>query len=267
MTQAPNLAHVYDSKVAEWAVLFGSMAGVLMDKLYTSSGRLEGCPGERAIDGVVRPSTGQAAAFACGGSGGDMGAGGGGVAAAAQGFLEGQLRAMWPGRSQPMQCTWPEQWRTKWRGERQRKQRPLKWRRPWGSGRLESLCRRPGCCPPEEEGVNLRHHRLGLTSCHSPSWTWQVRLDVSRRRGGAMIKERSRGAAPQVTPLRETWGRATSTARTGRSLALMAGGGGRNSEDKAGARAIEARAEAQGDEAVGAVGSGVVAVNAAGAVV
>lgn len=41
-------------------------------------------------------------------------------------FLEGKLRAMWPGRSQLMQCTWLEQVRTKWSGERQRTQHPLK---------------------------------------------------------------------------------------------------------------------------------------------
>ncbi|HET7084578.1 MAG TPA: DHA2 family efflux MFS transporter permease subunit [Rhizomicrobium sp.] len=39
MTQphaAPHAAHVYDSKVAEWAVLIGSMAGVLMQALDTT---------------------------------------------------------------------------------------------------------------------------------------------------------------------------------------------------------------------------------------
>ncbi|HEX4117823.1 MAG TPA: DHA2 family efflux MFS transporter permease subunit [Rhizomicrobium sp.] len=38
MTQAhtPHQAHVYDSKVAEWAVLIGSMAGVLMQALDTT---------------------------------------------------------------------------------------------------------------------------------------------------------------------------------------------------------------------------------------
>src|SRR3954469_8488987 len=35
MTQ-PHAAHVYDSKVAEWAVLIGSMAGVLMQALDTT---------------------------------------------------------------------------------------------------------------------------------------------------------------------------------------------------------------------------------------
>ena len=34
--QAPHQAHVYDSKVAEWAVLIGSMAGVLMQALDTT---------------------------------------------------------------------------------------------------------------------------------------------------------------------------------------------------------------------------------------
>ncbi|MFO1247673.1 MAG: DHA2 family efflux MFS transporter permease subunit [Alphaproteobacteria bacterium] len=34
--EAPNQAHVYDSKVAEWAVLIGSMAGVLMQALDTT---------------------------------------------------------------------------------------------------------------------------------------------------------------------------------------------------------------------------------------
>ena len=33
---APHHAHVYDSKVAEWAVLIGSMAGVLMQALDTT---------------------------------------------------------------------------------------------------------------------------------------------------------------------------------------------------------------------------------------
>ena len=36
MAQAPHQAHVYDSKLAEWAVLFGSMAGVLMQALDTT---------------------------------------------------------------------------------------------------------------------------------------------------------------------------------------------------------------------------------------
>jgi len=37
MTQdAPHAAHVYDSKIAEWAVLIGSMAGVLMQALDTT---------------------------------------------------------------------------------------------------------------------------------------------------------------------------------------------------------------------------------------
>src|SRR6202789_3657669 len=38
MTEAhiPHQAHVYDSKVAEWAVLIGSMAGVLMQALDTT---------------------------------------------------------------------------------------------------------------------------------------------------------------------------------------------------------------------------------------
>src|SRR5579863_10743632 len=38
MTQAhePHHAHIYDSKVAEWAVLIGSMAGVLMQALDTT---------------------------------------------------------------------------------------------------------------------------------------------------------------------------------------------------------------------------------------
>ena len=31
-----HAAHVYDSKVAEWAVLIGSMAGVLMQALDTT---------------------------------------------------------------------------------------------------------------------------------------------------------------------------------------------------------------------------------------
>jgi DHA2 family multidrug resistance protein len=34
--QAPHQAHVYDSKLAEWAVLIGSMAGVLMQALDTT---------------------------------------------------------------------------------------------------------------------------------------------------------------------------------------------------------------------------------------
>src|SRR5882724_12979754 len=33
MTEPHHAAHVYDSKVAEWAVLIGSMAGVLMQAL------------------------------------------------------------------------------------------------------------------------------------------------------------------------------------------------------------------------------------------
>src|SRR4030088_1854898 len=36
MTQPHHQAHVYDSKVAEWAVLIGSMAGVLMQALDTT---------------------------------------------------------------------------------------------------------------------------------------------------------------------------------------------------------------------------------------
>src|SRR6201985_2554869 len=36
MTDAPHAAHAYDSKVAEWAVLLGSMAGVLMQALDTT---------------------------------------------------------------------------------------------------------------------------------------------------------------------------------------------------------------------------------------
>jgi DHA2 family multidrug resistance protein len=36
MTQPHHAAHVYDSKVAEWAVLIGSMAGVLMQALDTT---------------------------------------------------------------------------------------------------------------------------------------------------------------------------------------------------------------------------------------
>ena len=32
----PHAAHVYDSKIAEWAVLIGSMAGVLMQALDTT---------------------------------------------------------------------------------------------------------------------------------------------------------------------------------------------------------------------------------------
>src|SRR5580658_9793200 len=36
MAQQPNEMHVYDSKVAEWAVLIGSMAGVLMQALDTT---------------------------------------------------------------------------------------------------------------------------------------------------------------------------------------------------------------------------------------
>ena len=38
MTEAhtPHQAHVYDSKIAEWAVLIGSMAGVLMQALDTT---------------------------------------------------------------------------------------------------------------------------------------------------------------------------------------------------------------------------------------
>ena len=36
MTQPHHTAHVYDSKVAEWAVLIGSMAGVLMQALDTT---------------------------------------------------------------------------------------------------------------------------------------------------------------------------------------------------------------------------------------
>jgi DHA2 family multidrug resistance protein len=36
MTQTPHQAHVYDSKFAEWAVLIGSMAGVLMQALDTT---------------------------------------------------------------------------------------------------------------------------------------------------------------------------------------------------------------------------------------
>src|ERR1700750_792257 len=35
-TPQPNAAHSYDSKVAEWAVLLGSMAGVLMQALDTT---------------------------------------------------------------------------------------------------------------------------------------------------------------------------------------------------------------------------------------
>jgi len=35
-SHAPHAAHVYDSKVAEWAVLIGSMAGVLMQALDTT---------------------------------------------------------------------------------------------------------------------------------------------------------------------------------------------------------------------------------------
>jgi len=36
MTEPHHAAHVYDSKVAEWAVLIGSMAGVLMQALDTT---------------------------------------------------------------------------------------------------------------------------------------------------------------------------------------------------------------------------------------
>ena len=36
MSAQPNVAHSYDSKVAEWAVLIGSMAGVLMQALDTT---------------------------------------------------------------------------------------------------------------------------------------------------------------------------------------------------------------------------------------
>src|SRR5678810_333359 len=36
MSQPQNAAHVYDSKLAEWAVLIGSMAGVLMQALDTT---------------------------------------------------------------------------------------------------------------------------------------------------------------------------------------------------------------------------------------
>src|SRR5437868_6285127 len=36
MTDAPHAAHAYDSKFAEWAVLIGSMAGVLMQALDTT---------------------------------------------------------------------------------------------------------------------------------------------------------------------------------------------------------------------------------------
>src|SRR5690242_6172583 len=36
MTQPHHAAHVYDSKFAEWAVLIGSMAGVLMQALDTT---------------------------------------------------------------------------------------------------------------------------------------------------------------------------------------------------------------------------------------
>src|SRR5437879_6162065 len=36
MTQPHHQAHVYDSKLAEWAVLIGSMAGVLMQALDTT---------------------------------------------------------------------------------------------------------------------------------------------------------------------------------------------------------------------------------------
>ena len=36
MTQPHNTAHVYDSKVAEWAVLIGSMAAMLMQALDTT---------------------------------------------------------------------------------------------------------------------------------------------------------------------------------------------------------------------------------------
>src|SRR5450432_443982 len=36
MTTAPHAAHIYDSKLAKWAVLIGSMAGVLMQALDTT---------------------------------------------------------------------------------------------------------------------------------------------------------------------------------------------------------------------------------------
>ena len=41
MTDAPHAAHSYDSKVAEWAVLLGSMAGVLMQALDTTIANVE----------------------------------------------------------------------------------------------------------------------------------------------------------------------------------------------------------------------------------
>src|SRR3569623_3635503 len=37
MEHQPHAAHQYDSKVAEWAVLLGSMAGVLMQALDTTN--------------------------------------------------------------------------------------------------------------------------------------------------------------------------------------------------------------------------------------
>jgi hypothetical protein len=104
--------------MARWVRLISvaalSMAGVLMERLKTSSGRLEGCPGDDAILDAARAGAGQAAAFANGGPVAGGGVDGGGGAAAPRLFLEGQLRARWPGLSQLRQWTWLVQARTKW---------------------------------------------------------------------------------------------------------------------------------------------------------